>query len=257
MPSGPPTVKSLELAEQFARRTGCETVVAFGGGSVIDTARILAMKLGNSQASLNDYMKVVGGSIAESPSVPLLVVPTCPGSGTEVLKQSFLSFEEELMLPVNVQDESKQAVVLDPDLMDQLPQETAGMMYIATLMNLIETYVSPAASEESKAMSLAGLQICADNIRGTTKGRHHCTVMTARAVSYMPYVLGAALPDAADQMMQASTLTSAALTTAPAGVCQGLALGATAKYTLLYSHTAAAVASHALEATIECVCAAL
>ena len=45
---------------------------------------------------------------------------------------------------------------------------------------------------ESKAMSLAGLQICADNIRGTTKGRHHCTVMTARAVSYMPYVLGAA-----------------------------------------------------------------
>ena len=82
------------------------------------------------------------------------------------------------MLPVNVQDESKQAVVLDPDLMDQLPQETAGMMYVATLMNLIETYVSPAASEESKAMSLAGLQICADNIRGTTKGRHHCTVMT-------------------------------------------------------------------------------
>lgn len=50
-----------------------------------------------------------------------------------------------------------------------------------------------------------------------------------------------------------SLLASAALVTAPAGACQGLALGTIAKYDLLYASAAAAVAPYTLEATIEYV----
>ena len=67
---------------------------------MIDTARILAMKLTNRQVALHDYMKVVQGETAQEPSAPLLVVPTCPAAGTELVDQAYLSFEEELMLPV-------------------------------------------------------------------------------------------------------------------------------------------------------------
>lgn len=101
-------MSSLDLAERFARRAGCEAVAGFGGGSVIDTARILAMKLGNPSVNISDYMKVVGGGGATEASAPLLVVPTCPGSGTEAVRLAYLSFEEELMLPVAATHDSKQ-----------------------------------------------------------------------------------------------------------------------------------------------------
>ena len=63
-----------------------------------------------------------------------------------------------------------QALLVDPQLQESLPTATLGAMGVAVLMNLIETYVSPAATDESRALSVAGVPLVAENIHAAVEG---------------------------------------------------------------------------------------
>ncbi len=70
--AGEPTVDLARAATEAARQHGADVIAAIGGGSVIDTAKAVAMLLGNGGDPL-DYLEVIGAG-RPSPS------PPCPAS---------------------------------------------------------------------------------------------------------------------------------------------------------------------------------
>ena len=70
--AGEPTIDLVRAAAGAARQHGADVLAAIGGGSVIDTAKAVAMLLGNGGDPL-DYLEVIGPA-ARSPS------PPCPAS---------------------------------------------------------------------------------------------------------------------------------------------------------------------------------
>ncbi|MGB2863972.1 MAG: iron-containing alcohol dehydrogenase, partial [Sedimentisphaerales bacterium] len=57
--SGEPTTTIAAAAVQTARQAGCDLVISIGGGSVLDTGKVVAAMLTNS-GRLEDYLEVVG-----------------------------------------------------------------------------------------------------------------------------------------------------------------------------------------------------
>src|SRR5581483_10924819 len=89
--AGEPTVDLARAAAGTARRHGADVIAAIGGGSVIDTAKAVAMLLGNGGDPL-DYLEVIGaGQPITRPAVPCVAVPTTAGTGAEVTANAVLA----------------------------------------------------------------------------------------------------------------------------------------------------------------------
>ena len=120
--AGEPTVDLARTAIGAARQHGADVIAAIGGGSVIDTAKAVAVLLGNSGDPL-DYLEVIGaGQRITQPAVPCVAVPTTAGTGAEVTANAVLadpanrikaSLRSPLMIP--------RVALVDPELTVSCP----------------------------------------------------------------------------------------------------------------------------------------
>jgi alcohol dehydrogenase class IV len=89
--AGEPTVELARAGTGAAREHGADVIAAIGGGSVIDTAKAIAILLGNGGDPL-DYLEVAGpGRKITQPAVPCVAVPTTAGTGAEVTANAVLA----------------------------------------------------------------------------------------------------------------------------------------------------------------------
>ena len=126
--TGEPTTTMALQSIEHARLHNCDMVIAIGGGSVIDTGKVVAALLTNS-GELFDYLEVIGRgkSISVQP-VPFIAIPTTAGTGAEVTRNAVLgspenkvkvSMRSPLMLPY--------LTIVDPELTYSMsPEITAS-----------------------------------------------------------------------------------------------------------------------------------
>jgi hypothetical protein len=141
---GEPEIATADEGARLCRESGCDVVVAIGGGSVLDTAKAAAALASNGGEAL-DYLEGVGrGRVLERPSLPFIAVPTTAGSGSEATRNSVLrvpdlkvkrSLRSEFMIP--------RVALIDPELSDTCPLPVAASAGLDALTHLIEGYVSP------------------------------------------------------------------------------------------------------------------
>jgi alcohol dehydrogenase class IV len=87
---GEPTTDFVWSGVEKARDCGCDLVVGVGGGSVLDTGKVIAAMLANGGA-LMDYLEVIGaGRALTHMSTPYIAVPTTAGTGAEVTRNAVL-----------------------------------------------------------------------------------------------------------------------------------------------------------------------
>ena len=136
------THAAIESAAFQCLTYNCEVVVSFGGGSVIDLAKMVAVRLKNRDRSL---YQLRGINQISNPGLPHYAVSTtCSGAESSacafVLKdrQIFLYFSEYLV---------PTAVVLDPELVLRLPMENMASASVLALTHAIEAFVNPLADE--------------------------------------------------------------------------------------------------------------
>jgi alcohol dehydrogenase class IV len=142
-----PTTGIISEGITQARKTGCDAVVGFGGGSVIDSAKAIAA-LAPNKSELLDYLEVIGkGKKLEEKPLPFIAVPTTAGTGAEVTKNAVIhspehSVKVSLRSPLMFPD----VAVVDPELTLFMPPEITATTGMDALTHLLETFVSNQAN---------------------------------------------------------------------------------------------------------------
>jgi len=163
---GEPTTETAADGARLARESGCDVVVGFGGGSAVDAAKAVAALLANG-GEIEDYLEVIGhGRRLTLPSAPLIAVPTTAGTGAEVTSNAVLrsdrhrvkvSLRSPLMLP--------RAAVVDPLLTRSMPPEVTAATGGDALTQLVEAFVSNAASPMTDGICREGIARAARSLR--------------------------------------------------------------------------------------------
>jgi alcohol dehydrogenase class IV len=156
---GEPTVELARAGVAAALEHGADVIAAIGGGSVIDTAKAVAMLLGNGGDPL-DYLEVVGsGRPITRPAVPCVAVPTTAGTGAEVTANAVLSvpahrlkasLRSALMIP--------RVALVDPLLTLSCPPAVTAASGLDALTQCLEPFVSVRATPLTDGLAREGLR---------------------------------------------------------------------------------------------------
>jgi alcohol dehydrogenase class IV len=157
----PPEV-SVQAAVDAARSAGADGVVGFGGGSSMDTAKLVALLVRTAQALPDIY----GIGLAKGPRLPLIQVPTTAGTGSEVTPISILttpsSEKKGVVSPLLYPD----VALLDSLLTLGLPAHVTAMTGIDAMVHAIESYTTRTRQNPlSEALALKAIGLLYGNIR--------------------------------------------------------------------------------------------
>ena len=161
----PTTVLVLRLVEE-ARADDCNLVIGIGGGSVLDTGKVIAALLTN-RGELMDYLEVIGKGIKiELPPAPYIAIPTTAGTGAEVTRNGVLlspehrvkvSMRSPLMIP--------RVALVDPLLTVSMPPTVTASTGLDAFTQLLEPFVSLKANPLTDAICREGLRRAARSLR--------------------------------------------------------------------------------------------
>ncbi len=150
----PPEAIILQAADMARHVSG---VVGFGGGSSLDVAKLAALLAASGQPLAEAY----GIGNAKGPRLPLVLVPTTSGTGSEVTPISIVttgaSEKMGVVSPLILPD----VAVLDPELTLGLPAHVTAATGIDAMVHAIEAYASanPNNNPVSRALAVEALRL--------------------------------------------------------------------------------------------------
>lgn len=136
-----PSVNSIVKGyENVKSQMNPDVVVALGGGSSLDTAKIIALLIAHGGHPL-DYCG--GENMVPGPISPLIAIPTTAGTGSEVTSVAVIT-DEEKDLKIGISDNHLRASValIDPELTLGLPPYVTACSGIDALAHAIEAYTA-------------------------------------------------------------------------------------------------------------------
>ena len=133
----PPEARVMVTVEA-ARAAGAEVVIGLGGGSSMDTAKLVALLA----ASPQELTGIYGIGLAKGPRLPLVQVPTTAGTGSEVTPIAIVTTPTQekkgVVSPLLYPD----LAILDAELTLGLPPAVTAMTGIDAMVHAIEAYTS-------------------------------------------------------------------------------------------------------------------
>lgn len=140
--SGEPNIKIIEEAAISGRRFNPDMVVAFGGGSAIDTGKALAAIIPN-QGDVYDYVEVVGRNVPlKTKPLPFIAIPTTASTGAEVTKNAVLkSGQDQVKVSLRSPEMLADLAIVDPELTYATDAATSGRGAMDAFTHLMEAYV--------------------------------------------------------------------------------------------------------------------
>ena len=157
-----PSQKTLLTAIELGRKIKATGVIGFGGGSSMDVAKLSALILGSNE----DLEKAWGVSNAKGPRLPLALIPTTAGTGSEVTPISIITVGEEEKKGVSSPIILPDLAILDPDLTLGLPAHTTASTGIDAMVHAIEAYASTNKNNNpiSKMIAIEALKLLGSSI---------------------------------------------------------------------------------------------
>lgn len=156
-----PTFDVVEAGLKHYRSENCDSVLAVGGGSSIDAAKVIALAASNNV----EPKQLVGILKGKKPSVPFFTIPTTAGTGSEATIGAVISdsttHKKELVIDTKL---VPLVAALDPDLMKGLPPSITAATGMDALTHLIESYLSGMATEECDYYARSGIQMVFENL---------------------------------------------------------------------------------------------
>lgn len=134
-----PPVSAVEAAAALYRREGCDSLVAVGGGSPMDTAKAAAALLARPDRTLS---QLAGLLKVRRPILPFIAVPTTAGTGSETTIAAVVTGADHHKYAVSDLCLIPRCAVLDPLLTVSLPPRTTAETGMDALTHAVEAYLS-------------------------------------------------------------------------------------------------------------------
>ncbi|MDP4023857.1 iron-containing alcohol dehydrogenase [Methylobacterium sp. NEAU 140] len=152
----------IEAAAARARELGTDLVLSIGGGSALDTAKLVAY-LAKSDDKLDD---IYGVGLAKGDRLPLILVPTTAGTGSEVTPISIVTTPTTEKKGVVAPRLLPDWAVLDPELTLGLPAPVTAATGIDAMVHAIEAFTSKHKKNPiSDQLAKQALALLSANIR--------------------------------------------------------------------------------------------
>ena len=138
-------------------------IIGFGGGSSMDVAKLTALILGSKENLEGAW----GVNNAKGPRIPLCLIPTTAGTGSEVTPVSIITIngneKRGVVSPIILPD----LAILDPSLTVGLPANTTASTGIDAMVHAIEAFASKNINNNviSRLMATEALALLGRSIR--------------------------------------------------------------------------------------------
>ncbi|MDE7394817.1 MAG: bifunctional acetaldehyde-CoA/alcohol dehydrogenase [Clostridiales bacterium] len=207
-----PTLASAKAGAQAMTAFGPDVIIALGGGSAMDAAKIMWVLYEHPDADFMDMAmrfmdirKRVYGFPKMGEKAYFVAIPTSAGTGSEVTPFAVITDEKtNIKYPLADYELLPKMAIIDSDNMMSMPKGLTSASGIDALTHALEAYASIMATPYTDGQALVAIKLIFD---------------------YLPraYENGAADPVAREQMANASTMAGIAFANAFLGVCHSMA----------------------------------
>jgi len=162
---GVPSDSDVDVVNQLVatyRQKGCDSIIAVGGGSVIDTAKAINILVSENS---DDLMQFCGGNRLQRRLRPLVVIPTTAGTGSEVTgvaviadhrRQRKMLFASAFLCP--------DMVVIDSRMTLSLPPFLTAATGIDALVHAVEAYIDLAKNPFSDQAAWTAVELISQHL---------------------------------------------------------------------------------------------
>jgi alcohol dehydrogenase class IV len=222
-----PTDANVEAGLAALRAAEADLVVAFGGGSVLDAAKMVAV-LAVNPGPLRQYR---GYHRIPARGTPLIAVPTTAGTGSEATRVAVITDtenDEKLM----ILDGSlvPDVALVDPELTLIMPAHLTAHVGVDTLTHGIEAYVSSLANPLTDGLALTCVELVGANLERAWAEPSDLAARTA--MSYAAYAGGAAFANASVGLVHGMSRPIGAVFHVPHGLSNAVLLPAVVRFQL-------------------------
>ncbi|HFI0500851.1 TPA: iron-containing alcohol dehydrogenase [Streptococcus suis] len=160
IPAEPTYLQVQEIVDQFCRENA-DFIVAIGGGSVMDVAKLASISKRGS-ASIKELLDY---PLMAKKEVPSLMIPTTAGTGSEATPNSIVGVpEKDLKVGIVNPEMIADYVILDGRMIKNLPKPIAAATGVDALCHAIECFTSTKANPFSDTFALEALDLIMNNI---------------------------------------------------------------------------------------------
>lgn len=198
-----PDLNTLTVAIEQGKALGIDLVLGIGGGSVMDSAKVLAAML-PGKTELMSHLEVVGSGLPLSAKrLPLILVPTTSGTGAEVTRNAVIDIPEA-QRKVSLRDNQllPDLALIDPALTDHCPRLVSLHSGLDAITQVIEPYLSSRANLFTDML---------------------CREAIPKGLQALKQLMDAESEEARDALAQVSLFGGLALANSGLGVVHGLA----------------------------------
>jgi alcohol dehydrogenase class IV len=153
-----PTQAAVRAAAALYKASGCDGLIAVGGGSAIDCAKGVAIAATHDEP-LTSYATIEGGSAKITDrAAPLIAVPTTSGTGSEVARGAIIIVDDHRKLGFHSWHIVPKAAICDPELTLSLPARLTAATGMDAIAHCMETFMSAAFNPPADGIALDGLE---------------------------------------------------------------------------------------------------
>ena len=153
-----PTEAAVLAAAALYKASGCDGLIAVGGGSAIDCAKGVAIAATHDEP-LTSYATIEGGSAKITDrAAPLIAVPTTSGTGSEVARGAIIIVNDHRKLGFHSWHIVPKAAICDPELTLGLPARLTAATGMDAIAHCMETFMSAAFNPPADGIALDGLE---------------------------------------------------------------------------------------------------
>ena len=181
-----PTTVNVQEGIMTAQIHNVDAIVAVGGGSVIDTAKAISIVMTNPEHG--NIVSLEGAVDTRNKGLPLFALPTTAGTAAEVTINYVITDEINVkkMVCVDVHD-IPVCSIIDPDLMQDMPQQLAASTGMDALTHAMEGYITKAAWLIPDMFAMNSMALIYKNLE---KAANTKDAIAVEKMAYAQYIAG-------------------------------------------------------------------
>ncbi len=157
-----PRIEVVEKSVEKAKKEGIGLIIGFGGGSSLDIAKVTSILITNP-GKIDTFF---GIDLVPNPGIPVILIPTTAGTGSEVTPIAILSdTKEKLKKGIVSPTLFPEVAIVDPKLTIGLPPSVTAFTGMDALTHAIEAYYSVNANGLSDLFAFRAMELLSKNLR--------------------------------------------------------------------------------------------